>query len=175
MHIPKRFKTSNFEFVNYVVLNENENLEIWNGRNHHEVRKWMTNTEPFSFEDHILFVQSLKDRNDRFFWAVKHDGVIIGAYILNPYDPVLKQGESGKFLLPTFKGQGYGKLMTKEFLQYMFDNDLLNAVCAKTLINNFSNQHINKLMGFKITGQDDNYVYMQLNKEDYHAQNNSSR
>lgn len=168
MHPFERFHTPHFEFVNYVVLDEAESKEIWNGRNHPEVRKWMTNSEPFSYEDHTLFVQSLKKRNDRFFWAVKYGGVIIGAYILNPYDPVMRQAESGKFLLPAYRGHGFGKLVTREFLKYMFDNGILNSIYAKTLIDNRRNQHINALMGFKKIGQDGKYVYMLLNKEDYH-------
>lgn len=37
------FKTENFDFLNYINLSEEQSRIIWEGRNHPEVRKWMTN------------------------------------------------------------------------------------------------------------------------------------
>jgi RimJ/RimL family protein N-acetyltransferase len=71
--------------------------------------------------------------------------------------------------LPDSRGKGLGKLVTKEFLDYMFGHNILNAIHAKTFVSNERNQHINALMGFKEYGRDEKYVYMKLNREDYHG------
>ena len=56
------FKTPNFVFINYVNLNEQQSKVIWEGRNHPDIRKWMTNSEPFSFEEHCRFIDNLRNR-----------------------------------------------------------------------------------------------------------------
>lgn len=161
------FETPNFVFINYINLNEQQSKIIWEGRNHPDIRKWMTNSEPFSFEEHCCFIENLRNRNDRIFWAVIHEGQVIGSYCLNPYDSVRKIGETGKYLIPKYLGLGYGKLIAKEFISYLLKNDIVREINIKTLIDNKKNQYINKLCGFKICGQDERYVFMSLKKEDF--------
>lgn len=161
------FKTENFVFINYINLTEEQSIKIWKGRNHPDIRKWMTNSEPFSFDEHCSFIDNLRNRSDRMFWAVIYEGQVVGSYCLNPYSSILKQGELGKYLLPAFLGKGLGKTITKEFLYYVFKHDIVREINVKTLIENKKNQHINELCGFKICGQDEKYIYMKLTKEDF--------
>ena len=49
MNLLDYFKTKTFDFVNYVHLTEDESRAIWKGRNHPDVRKWMTDPNPFSW------------------------------------------------------------------------------------------------------------------------------
>lgn len=170
-----KFRTNHFEFINYINLDEDESRVIWEGRNHPEIRKWMTTSEPFSYEKHLSFIESLKTSSDRLFWAVKYEGKVIGAYILNPYNSISKCAESGKFLLPSYQGLGLGKMITAEFLDFIFKNGILDSIYAKTLIQNIRNQRINEEMGFIKIGQDEKYIYMSLNKESYAKSNNHSR
>lgn len=163
------FCTAHFTFVNYINLTESQSKAIWEGRNHPDIRKWMTNPEPFSFDEHCCFIDSLQRRSDRIFWAVIYEEQVIGSYCLNPYDPELKRGEMGKYLLPEYLGKGLGKVVTKEFLNYIFKNDIVREINIKTLIGNKKNQHINELFGFKIINQDDIYVYMKLIKEEFNG------
>ena len=157
------FRTEHFEFVNYVNMTEEQSYAIWEGRNHPDIRRWMENPEPFPYESHKNFVQSLKDRNDRLYWAIVYNNEVIGSYGLNPYDINTKEGEMGKYLLSNYMGQGLGKLATEEFLDYVFTNKIVSRIVIKTLISNTRNQHVNKLMGFEESGRDDKYVYMELN------------
>lgn len=159
------FETEHFVFVNYINMSIKQSFVIWEGRNHPEIRKWMTNSKPFSFEEHCRFIDNLKNRTDRLFWAVIYEGKVVGSYCLNPYSPDLKQGEMGKFLLPLFWGKGLAKLITKEFLYYILNNNIAKEINIKTLVENKKNQHINELCGFRICGQDEKYVYMKLTKE----------
>lgn len=80
----KEFRTENFLFKNYTVLTEVESRIIWEGRNHPAIRKWMTNPEPFTWESHQGYVEGLKKKDDRSYWAVIHDNAIIGSMCLNP-------------------------------------------------------------------------------------------
>lgn len=156
------FETEHFSFMNYTLLSEEQNYKIWEGRNHPDVRKWMTNQEPFSFEEHQQYVETLKKRTDRIYWAVLKDNVIIGSLALNPYSSLKKEGETGMFLLPSYIGCGLGLLIKKEFIHFLFCNKLVYRIYAKTKIGNIRNQNLNLKLGFKIYAKDTEYIYMEL-------------
>lgn len=158
------FITANFEFINYVNLSEEQSRVIWEGRNHFEVRKWMVNTEPFSFEEHQAFINDLRNREDRLYWAVLSDGNVTGSFSLHPYDADRKEGEMGKYLLYEYRGKGIGKLATQEFIDAIFSLGLVKRVYIKTLLSNTTNQHVNESAGFVKYATDDKYVYMELIK-----------
>lgn len=156
------FKTENFDFLNYVNLTEEQSRIIWEGRNHPEVRKWMTNNTPFSFKEHNDFITKLKVSQDKIFWAVLFQNEIIGSVCLNPYDNSCKEGELGKYLFYAYMGNGLGSAMTKEFLDYLLRSGFVHRIYAKTRIDNLRNQHVNLKFGFQIYSQDEKYVYMEL-------------
>ena len=160
----KDFSTPHFEFVNYVILTEEESHRVWEGRNHVEVRKWMVNSEPFSYETHKTFIEGLKGREDRLYWAVKSEGELVGSFTLRPYDVEKKEGEMGKYLFFEYRGKGLGKLATQEFIDAIFELGIVHRVYIKTLISNTTNQHVNEAAGFVRYDTDDKYVYMELIK-----------
>lgn len=164
MSCKDNFVTEHFEFVNYVNLTDEQSRRIWEGRNHPEVRKWMVNTEPFSYEEHQAFINGLKERNDRLYWAVLSEGLVAGSFSLHPYDIEKKEGEMGKYLLFEFRGKGLGKLATQEFIEHIFSSGIVQRVYIKTLLTNTTNQHVNEAAGFRKFDSDEKYVYMELKK-----------
>ena len=156
------FETEHFSFVNYTLLSEEQSYKIWEGRNHPDVRKWMAHQEPFSFEKHQQYVETLKNRTDRIYWAVLKDNIIVGSLALNPYFPLKKEGETGMFILPSYIGCGLGFLIKKEFLYFLFSNKLMDRIYAKTKIENIRNQKLNIKLGFRIYAKDTEYIYMEI-------------
>lgn len=164
MSYKNNFETEHFMFINYVNLTEEQSRTIWKGRNHPEVRKWMVNTEPFPYEEHEAFVNRLRERDDRLYWAVSYEGKIAGSFSLHPYDTEKKEGEMGKYLLYEYRGKGLGKLATQEFINHIFSSGIVQRVYIKTLLTNTTNQHVNEAAGFRKFDSDDKYVYMELKK-----------
>lgn len=164
MSCKDNFVTEHFEFANYVNLKEEQSRRIWEGRNHPEVRKWMVNTAPFSYEEHQAFINGLKERNDRLYWAVLSEGQVAGSFSLHPYDLEKKEGEMGKYLLFEYRGKGLGKLATQEFINHIFSAGIVKRVYIKTLLTNTTNQHVNEAAGFRKFDSDEKYVYMELKK-----------
>lgn len=164
MNYKDNFETEHFTFINYVNMTEEQSRTIWEGRNHPEVRKWMVNTDPFSYEEHQAFINGLKVRNDRLYWAVLSEGQVAGSFSLHPYDLEKKEGEMGKYLLFEFRGKGLGKLATQEFIDHIFSAEIVKRVYIKTLLTNTTNQHVNEAAGFRKFDSDEKYVYMELKK-----------
>ena len=162
--IPQIIHTDSFVYKAYPSMTKEESYLIWEARNNEEIRKYLTNPQPFSFEQHLAFVNKLKDRDDALFYAVIKDDEVVGSICLNPYDKDTKEGEMGKYLFPQFGGKGLGYLFAKEFLNYMFANGILMTCLARTFVDNLRNQHVNNKLGFVETQRDDRYVYMKLCK-----------
>lgn len=160
--IPHIIHTDSFVYKAYPSMTKEESNLIWEARNNEEIRKYMANPQPFSFDQHATFVASLASRDDALYYAVLKDGVVIGSICLNPYDADHKVGEMGKFLFPEYGGKGLGYLFAKEFLDFMFENDILKSCVARTFVDNLRNQHVNNKLGFVETHRDDEYVYMRL-------------
>lgn len=59
---------------NFTLLSEEELFMILERRNHPEVRKWMTNTNPITKTEHLRYCVSLKDRLDTLQILVEFDG-----------------------------------------------------------------------------------------------------
>lgn len=162
--IPQIIHTGSFVYKAYPLMTNEESYLIWEARNNGEIRKYMTNPQPFSFNQHATFVASLKSRDDALYYAVLKEGTVIGSICLNPYDADLKEGEMGKFLFPEYGGKGLGYSFVKEFLDYMFSNGHLKTCFARTFVDNLRNQHVNNKLGFVETKRDERYVYMELYK-----------
>lgn len=77
-HLPDIFTTEHFRFVNYTQLTEQESRAVWEARNYLDIRKWMVNKAPISWESHQHFILGLANRTDRVYYAVWHNlgGVI---------------------------------------------------------------------------------------------------
>lgn len=156
------FNTEHFVFRNYIELSEEESYLIWKGRNHPNVRMWMDNSAEFPFDQHLKYVESLRQKSDRLYFAALYDGRIIGSFCLNPFNSETKEGELGKFLLTEYMGRGLGKMATREFLNYFFEHEIVNQVVIRTKLNNLKNQHVNESVGFHEYKRDETYVYMKM-------------
>lgn len=173
MNIRDNFNTETFRFVNYVNLTEIQNRAIWEGRNHPDVRQWMNNPEPFAWEAHLSYVESLKQKDDRSYWAVIRNNDIIGSMCLNPIGERIPPhyasnqivanttwAETGMFLLPKFIGKGLGTSMKKEFIDYILANTDIQFLLLKTLHENNRTIKLNQALGYQIFNEDETYVYM---------------
>lgn len=167
MNFPMSFETRHFSFVNYIMLSEEHLRTILEARNNPEIACWMENTEPISWDSHINYVQSLKNKFDRIYYGVfEKKGKIIGSQSLNPLTENI-EGESGLYLFPQFQGKGFGKLMKKEFIEYIFDCNLLNTITEKVKHSNVRNKNLNLSIGFREINKDEKYSYYILTREKY--------
>lgn len=163
MKFPNIFETEHFRFVNYTQLSEEDSRKIWNARNNPEISKYMVNTDFIPWENHLTFIKGLSSNKNRIYYGVYvlEDNTMIGSQGVNPIE-VNGIGESGLYLFPEVQGQGYGKLMKQEFIQYLFDHSLLNVVTEKVKIENVRNRQLNLRLGFKQVDTDSEFIYFEL-------------
>ena len=59
------FKALELRIVNYTDMTLDESRKIWEVRNLPAIRKYMTQPEPFPFESHQNFVESLRNNTSK--------------------------------------------------------------------------------------------------------------
>ena len=105
------FHSLELEMVGYTDLTPEQSRAVWELRNREDIRRWMTNPEPFSFESHCHFIESLRTRPDREYYAFFQDGLLVGSYDLTNINTPTGTADSGLFVNPEVQGHGIAKQM----------------------------------------------------------------
>lgn len=159
-----RYSILGFDFVLYQDLNRKHSLEVLSYRNHPEIRKWMINDTPISEESHLKFIENLKNRNDKYYYAVFRKNKIFACI----YFDVLKKTEYyvGHFLNPNFGGMGF----YFEYIYLKFFFEFLKAENIKMSVkkNNIKMININKLLEVYCEElEDQEYYHYSIDKKKF--------
>lgn len=147
------YKAGGFCFKNYVNLTETESCQILNWRNDESIRKNMYNTGIISWENHLAFIESLKERTDRFYWQVSDGGEICGSVNLVNVDEERGQAELGYFLAPDQMGGGKGFYFIFRALEFSFDVLGFESLYGATNVENRSATLLDEYFGFQNIGE----------------------
>jgi len=82
----------------FCELNERDRLVVLRLRNHPEVQMWMYDCSDISVEDHISFIESLKNDSSRKYFLVKQSTEPIGVFYLTKLNDVNKSLELGLYI-----------------------------------------------------------------------------
>ncbi len=102
----KIYTYGKYTYVNFTQLSQKELLDILEWRNHFDVRKCMNTTDPISVETHLAFCESLKERNDKFYWLIRKGMQPIGVLNIIDVDYETETCEPGFYLSPGIMGKG---------------------------------------------------------------------
>ena len=145
-----------YDVINYVDCTPEQHREILALRNLDVVRKWMVNPEVISENDHLRFVESLKENSNRLYYAVYKNGVLVGTYNLtNEGDGVWERGIIAN---PTTQGTGQTKLWERQILNGLSKYGI-KMVSAKVKTDNSRSIRYHKKMGFAETGRNNGYIF----------------
>lgn len=166
------YNIDNYRFRNFVQLGIEEKTMILNWRNSNEIRQWMSNTNIIMLEDHLKYIDSLNNRNDRFYWLVYKENEPIGVVDMMNIDYETATAETGYYLNPELLSSGLGF----EFYYYfkLFFHDILNIentvgllkvgnINSYMLITYFGG-HVEKVVNAE---NDDTFLSMVTTKEDF--------
>ena len=155
-------------FKNFIFLNDIEKKDILELRNKEYVRENMINSEPISLENHILFIESLKENKNKTYFAIFFDNQLIGSlniikneeliwglYFKEDANPIIKSCVTYLFL---------------DFIFKKFNEDINSFVKIK----NIQALNFNKNFGFETFKEDENYYYLKLSKELWKEKKNSN-
>ena len=147
------YKAGDFSFKNYVNLTEAESRQILEWRNDESVRKNMYNTGIIPWENHQAFIESLKERTDRFYWQVSEGDVVCGSVNLVDVNHETDQAELGYFMTPDQMGGGKGFYFIFSALELAFEVLKLERLYGATNVGNRSATLFDEYFGFKKIGE----------------------
>ena len=71
----RTYQAGPYTYRNFITLSLEEKLMILRERNHPDVKKWMFTKEDITEEDHLAYIEGLKNRDDAYYWLMERDGV----------------------------------------------------------------------------------------------------
>lgn len=166
----KIYESHGFKFKNFVCLTDEEIVMILRWRNHENVRRQMVNKEIITLENHLKFLEGLKERTDCYYWLVTDNkGVYLGVTDVIHINEKEDIGEIGYYLNQNELGRGFEFMI--ESLYFVFAQLKLGKNLVTVDVNNrdivLFNQYIRTTFeGIKeIDGQP--YYYSNQMKGDY--------
>lgn len=167
----KDYVIGSFRFRNFINLNSNEKLMILKERNHPDVKKWMFTNNDILEEDHICFINSLKNRNDAFYWLIERNGMAIGVLSIVKCDYDKGEGESGYYLFANYQKSGFGLELHYAYKKLFFNTFSFKRLLGHIQVGNDNSYYLTAFFGGKKNGiiEIDNQKYydMYTDKEQF--------
>ena len=140
---------NNITLINFVDLTIEEKKMVLSWRNHPDIKRWMYTDSDISLENHLNFIDSLKDRKDKLYFLVKKDDEYIG--VINFTDIKAESLEMGIYSKPSAKG--LGSILLKTIIEYAFDTLKIKRIFAEVFSENSRAYNLYKKYGFNEIGK----------------------
>ena len=153
------FKALDLRIVNYTDMTLDESRKIWEVRNLPAIRKYMTQPEPFPFESHQSFVESLRNDTSKLYYAIFRDDELVGSYDFIG----IKDGDSaehGLYINPVVYGKRYGTIIESVMDEYIRERGV-HRILAEVLKNNLPSYHYHLKVGYRVYQEDEKYYYLE--------------
>lgn len=147
------------KWINYTDLSNNMSHQVWECRNIEDIRVCMTNPNPFSFESHQQYIQSLKNNDRKIYMAFFFNGNFVASFDLVN----IQQGasaERGLFVHPAYQKMGIGEHIENCIVK-MATSQGVHVLKADVLKNNLRSVRYHEAVGYQIIRQDDTFYYME--------------
>jgi len=139
------------KFENILKVNDEIKERVRQWRNKEEIRKYMLNQYIITKEEHLNWIESLKNRNDWKFWVVFVDEIPIGSVYLQNIDFKNLTSEWGFYIgEDDFKGKGLGKYILFKLLKFYFEEMKFEVLFTKVLSDNIAALNIYRKFKFKM-------------------------
>ena len=151
------------ELINFTQLSYDEKLMVLEWRNHHFVRKFMFAQEPITLENHLAYIETLYEKEDRLYFLVKKDSEPIGVIDFTDIDHEDSRVYMGLYAKPMLKE--VGDILMESTLEYAFKTLAVRSVICEVFEENFSAIKLYKRFDFKEILIRSNIIVMELKNE----------
>ena len=145
---------------NFINLDIKEMEMVLRWRNNKSVRKWMYLNHIISQDEHIHFIDKLKEDNKNFYWLVKNNvGEYMGVISLNRVDFSNKNGYLGIYSNPDSKKSGTGSLLVGCLKELFFERLNFHTLKLEVIAGNEQAVSFYKKSGFSEEGKLKEFVF----------------
>lgn len=136
--------------LNFINLSLKEKKMILEWRNSTNIKKYMYTQDDISLENHMKFIESLKNSEDKIYFLVKKDDEFIGVIDFNN----IKENESlimGIYANPNLKGKG--NILLETIINFSFYILKVKKIFAEVFFENEKAYNLYKKYNFKEIGE----------------------
>jgi UDP-4-amino-4,6-dideoxy-N-acetyl-beta-L-altrosamine N-acetyltransferase len=113
-------------------------------RNHSDIRRWMLSDDEISLENHLRFVESLKNRADKCYFLVQRESESIG--VIDFTDITQNSAEIGIYANPQMRG--VGEALMNALIEYGFSTLGVKILIATVFTDNERAKHLYEKFDF---------------------------
>jgi UDP-4-amino-4,6-dideoxy-N-acetyl-beta-L-altrosamine N-acetyltransferase len=137
------------QLLNFTTLDPQLLTMVLAWRNHSNIRRWMLNTDEISMENHVQFVESLKNRADKRYFLLQREDEYIG--VIDFTDMTDMSAEIGIYANPDMRG--VGEALMKALVEYAFVTLHLTTLIATVFADNERAKHLYEKFDFTETNR----------------------
>ncbi len=152
MIYPEQYNIKNLNAYNFINVNKEIRDEILRIRNSEYVRKWMYNPKVILPYEHHDFIEKLKKINDKTYYVVLENTIIVGCIYLNRIDIGNQNAYLGIYANPFVKTNSRGLKLLNALFYLAFDLIELHTLKLEVLSTNDRAIKFYKKFGFKEEG-----------------------
>lgn len=158
---------NNLQLINFVELSLDDKKMILEWRNHPDIKKWMYNQEDIKLDDHLSFIESLKQRDDKLYFLVKQNNENIGVI---DFIQIIKNESVHMGLYANPSVFGKGKILINEIINYSFNILKVKKIISEVFVENKKAYNVYVKFNFhEISRKVESYkevICMELKNED---------
>lgn len=159
-----------YTFKNFIDLNYDEIVMVWNWRNDKSIRQWMYNQDKIKYENHLNFIDSLRSEKHKKYWMVFRNEKPIGVTSIVNIEST--SGEWGYYIGPEFHDANLSVEFYFYSLRMVFEESGFKKLFGYAMAENKAANSLNDLFGFKksiidlnINNVSKKFYYRELNFE----------
>lgn len=153
------FCESGYQFINYTCCDLDLHAQILHVRNSHAIRQWMVDDSIISLGNHLKFIESLKSRSDRYYFAVIKFKKFVAS--LNISQQNATTWERGIFTSPSLFGTGQTSEIEQIFNRHLKHAGIYSLI-AKVKHDNVRSMRYHEKIGYHIVSEDADFIYFKL-------------
>lgn len=135
--------------LDFTTLDKQQLTTVLAWRNHSDIRRWMLHTDEISMENHLRFVESLKNRADKCYFLVQREGEYIG--VIDFTDITQNSAEIGIYANPDMRG--VGEALMNSLIEYAFSTLGVRTLIATVFADNERAKHLYEKFDFTETNR----------------------
>ena len=132
----KEYHLEDYSYKNFIMLTREECEMVLRWRNNERIRRWMNHTELIPLENHLRYVESLKHRDDVYYWLVYRSNEPIGVVDILDVNPDNGDVETGYYLNPDYLDSGLGFEFYYYFKLFFHDYLMVDRAVGDLLVGN---------------------------------------
>ncbi|WP_294915580.1 UDP-4-amino-4,6-dideoxy-N-acetyl-beta-L-altrosamine N-acetyltransferase [Sulfuricurvum sp. PD_MW2] len=137
------------QLLDFTTLDKEMLTTVLAWRNHSDIRHWMLSDDEISMQNHLQFVESLKNRADKRYFLVQREDAYIG--VIDFTDITQNSAEIGIYSNPYMRG--VGEALMHALIEYGFSTLGVKMLVATVFTDNERAKHLYEKFDFTETNR----------------------